>query len=127
MSEIQAPGERDNKCPTCGGPYQYSDCANREQPMSEVRKFRKKPVIIEAILFDGSEESIEAIRPWARGAEFSILRQPWGDKHAEYIEIPTLEGDMRAAPGEWIIKGVEGEFYPCKPGIFEKTYEVVNE
>ena len=41
------------------------------------------------------------------------------------IEIPTLEGTMIASPGDWIIKGVKGEFYPCKPDVFDITYEKV--
>ena len=62
---------------------------------NEVFKFQKKPVVVEAYQTD-----VEII-------------------------IPTLEGDMKASPGDWIITGVNGEQYPCKPDIFEKTYQRV--
>lgn len=62
-------------------------------------KYRKKPVIIEAIQFEDNP----------------------------YIKIETLEGTMKASVRDYIIKGVNGEFYPCKPDIFEKTYEEVTE
>jgi len=78
-------------------------------------KFRKKPVVIEAIQL--IEENIPAI------LEFC------GDKIKSHfligIVIETLEGDMLADKGDWIIKGVKGEFYPCKPDIFAMTYEQV--
>lgn len=67
--------------------------------MTKWEKYRKKPVIIEAyqIGMDGAHQLIE-----------------------------TLEGNMKASPGDWIIKGIKGEIYPCKPDIFEATYELVN-
>lgn len=65
--------------------------------MNEVKKFRKKPVIVEA--YQTTQSQI----------------------------IHTLEGDMLASPGDWIITGVNGEQYPCKPDIFEKTYEEVKQ
>jgi len=95
-------------------------------PVAE--KFRKKPVVIEAMRFDGTRPSIEAICRWAndyRPAE----DDPWityvftGPDDVQDVLIDTLEGHMRADPGDWIIKGVKGEFYACKPDIFEETYE----
>lgn len=83
-------------------------------------KFRKKPVEIEAIKFDGWN--------WAECYQFMSnepLLFPQVLEVREKIEIETLEGTMTASRGDWIIKGVNGEFYPCKPDIFEKTYEVV--
>lgn len=79
-------------------------------------KFRKKPVVIDAILFTGAnlDEVKEFVGP--HGVTRNILR---------WVEIKTLEGSMRANPGDWIIKGVAGEFYPCKPDIFKKTHEPV--
>ena len=83
--------------------------------------YRKKPVFIEAMRWDGSITSADAIEKWSNGqtkcraASFPPCRVG--------IFIPTLEGEMRADPGDWIIKGVKGEFYPCKPDIFETTYE----
>ena len=79
-------------------------------------KFRKKPVEIEAIRFivTNYEEIREFIGQNTLCSDLSIV-------------IPTLEGDMVAQKGDYIIKGVQGEFYPCKPDIFNATYEVVSE
>ena len=80
-----------------------------------IQSYRKKPVVIEALqlsLFN-SEEVEEFV-----GGDLGI--HPEGG-----LVIATLEGAMRASIGDWIIKGVNGEFYPCKPDIFEKTYEAV--
>lgn len=83
-----------------------------------VERFRKKPVEIEAIQFTGS--NITDI--WdAFGAD--DIYGPTEDDSCAYIL--TLEGKMRCAVGDWIIRGVQGEFYPCKPDIFEQTYEAV--
>ncbi len=76
-------------------------------------KFRKKAVVIDALQFKGNFEEIESFV--GGDAEFRV---------GELI-IATLEGPLRAAPNDWIIKGVKGEFYPCKPDIFEMTYEPV--
>ena len=81
-------------------------------------KFTKKPVVIEAEQWNGTDASFEAIGDLAYGGNRNI--QQLGDK----LEIPTLEGVMTASLGDWIIKGVSGEVYPCKPDIFEMTYEV---
>jgi hypothetical protein len=78
-------------------------------------KFRKKPVVIEARQYDG-KNGMELLA-WSHGAELEE------DFMGDYIEIKTLEGTMRANKGDWIIKGVKGEFYPCKPDIFTATYE----
>lgn len=79
-------------------------------------KFRKKPVEIEAIRFIGSNygEIREFIGQNTLCSDLSIV-------------IPTFEGDMVAQKGDYIIKGVHGEFYPCKPDIFAETYEAVSE
>jgi len=81
-----------------------------------MEKFRKKPVVIEAVQFTGNNRN--------EIAKFINKQISLGEK---YIIIPTLEGDMRADLGDWIIRGVNGEYYPCKPEIFEKTYEEVQE
>lgn len=78
-------------------------------------KFRKKPVVIEAIQFQGNFDEIEKFV--GGDAEF----------RAGELFIATLEGPLRAAPNDWIIRGVKGEFYPCKPDIFAMTYEHVLE
>lgn len=86
--------------------------------MSKAKQYRKKPVVIEAMQY--RPESIQDIWDWA-GAD--NIYGPIGDDASAYIL--TLEGKMEARPGDWIIKGVQGEFYPCKPDIFESTYEPV--
>lgn len=78
-------------------------------------KFRKKPVVIDAIQWDGNNE-IE-IAEFMPSGKFSI-----SDSGAKLF-IDTLEGQMTADTLDWIIKGVKGEFYPCKPDIFAATYE----
>jgi len=84
------------------------------------QQFRKKPVVIDAMLWDGSVGSANAIVKWiGDGARF---HQGTG---GEQIAIPTLEGVMSARSGDWIIRGVQGEFYLCKPDIFSATYEAV--
>lgn len=75
-------------------------------------KFRKKPVVIDAIQWTGNNRGeIATFCPNARDARSTALT------------IPTLEGDHLANTGDWIIRGIKGEFYPCKPNIFAMTYE----
>jgi hypothetical protein len=86
-------------------------------------KYRKKPVVIEAIKWKGHN--------WNEICDFLGVPEN-GHGHIESVEnmqviIQTLEGDMKADQGDFIIKGVNGEFYPCKPDIFHKTYEKVEE
>jgi hypothetical protein len=78
-------------------------------------KFRKKPVVIEAIQWNGPSDNA-ALREFAGH---------WVNLGDEDNIITTLEGSMRISRGDWIIKGVKGEFYPCKPDIFEATYDPV--
>ena len=78
--------------------------------------FRKKPVIIEARQWDGNLLSAVEISEWSEGKVIFADRT---------LKIATLEGEMTASPKDWIIQGVNKEFYPCKPDIFEKTYEKV--
>jgi hypothetical protein len=91
-------------------------------------KFRKKPVVIEARqlnaenLFDimrWIDEGNGRSKEWVWDAEDSTM--PFKERH---FFIETLEGDMKAEDGDWIIQGIKGEFYPCKLDIFEMTYEV---
>lgn len=114
-------------------------------------RFRKKPVEIEAMQWDGTLPSFTAIVDWSMGRQLGV-KQPihyrsnsaapgcpglheagpfryccekgcqWSDD-GPTLSIDTLEGSMTAHPGDWIIRGVQGEFYPCKPDIFEETYE----
>lgn len=86
-------------------------------------KYRKKPVVIEAFRLgdpDVQSDAGEDLALWAEEVGF----ENW-QSTVEGVEIPTLEGTMLARPGDWIIRGVKGEFYPCKNNVFEKSYEVV--
>lgn len=82
-------------------------------------KYRKKPVVIEAVQWTG---------------DFQLICDLVGDSEDvvllntdESLDIPTREGRMRGDFNDWIIKGIKGEFYPCKPDIFEATYEKVED
>jgi hypothetical protein len=79
-------------------------------------KFRKKPVVIEAVQWTG--DNLSEIQRFYRPNEILI-----GDK----IVISTLGGTITADKGDWILKGIKGEYYPCKPDIFAETYEKVEE
>jgi hypothetical protein len=86
--------------------------------------FRKRPVVIEAIRLDkiSTERVVEFLGGESkRNISFAI------DPRAGTVKIHTLEGVLTAQPGDWIIRGVAGELYPCKPDIFAATYEPVEE
>jgi len=104
--------------------------------------FRKKPVVIEARQIVGDAVDAMKVCEWVEGAGYPWLLgnalEPatlppqsgnpgdpgiYIDPATGELVIRTLEGDMRATYGDWIIKGVQGEFYPCKPDIFTATYE----
>lgn len=88
--------------------------------MSNIKKYRKKPVVIEAVQFV-DHLSANLITEWAISTGVVIYRSFF---HSEAVLlIPTLEGTMMVSLGDWVIRGVNGEFYPCKPDIFEATYE----
>lgn len=91
-------------------------------------KYRKKPVVVEA--WQLTQESILASTPKEKQLPLEITQNPKIKIHvtdkiedSQWAEIETLEGKMIAGANDFIIKGVNGEFYPCKPDIFEKTYE----
>lgn len=88
-------------------------------------KFRKKPVVIEAVHWDGTEGGALAIMRHFDPAREDRILYCTGPGDLVEIEINTLEGQMTASPGDWIIKGVKGELYPCKPDIFAATYDAV--
>lgn len=93
--------------------------------------YRKKPVQIEAIQYHGVSNLEEVLCFTGKHPNWDTYFKSMSDykefvaTHGETFKIKTLEGSMLASPGDWIIKGVAGEFYPCKPEIFEKTYERV--
>ncbi len=85
-------------------------------------RYRKKPVVIEALLWSGDTPEMRiAVRAW--------VDAPIDERGPTGLRIKTLESDgddwLTVSPGDYIIRGVKGEFYPCKPDIFEATYELV--
>lgn len=79
-------------------------------------KFRKKPVVIDAVQWTGSNA--------AELLQFSDCEVACAlHEDRRVFEVPTLEGVMRGNIGDWLIRGVKGEYYPCKPDIFDATYE----
>lgn len=86
-------------------------------------RFRKRPVEVDAIQWTG-DNIVAVLNFFDAGRETTIVNINCpADRSQGWVEIPTLEGKMRASVGDWIIKGVKGEFYPCKPDIFAETYE----
>ena len=93
-------------------------------------RYRKKPVVIEAVKLENNKQSIiNAIEfVYNVGMETSVLGMDFEINKVRSdggLIINTLEGNMLASFGDYIIKGVQGEFYPCKPGVFAETYELV--
>jgi len=97
-------------------------------------KYRKKPVVIEARQLTGTAGHMYAVYQWVEGLTQGSYdtNDPTAptpasgvsiDAGTGFMVIATLEGEMQAKPGDWIIRGVQGEFYPCKPDIFAATYE----
>jgi hypothetical protein len=84
-------------------------------------KFRKKPVVITAVQYDGNFRCLDCFSI-SEVSHFIVSKDSEGN---QCIKIPTLEGEMTASIGDYIIRGVQGEYYPCKPDIFEITYEMV--
>jgi hypothetical protein len=82
-------------------------------------KYRKKPVEVEVIHWTGDNQ--DEVLAFAKSGEREVKVVAAKD----YLQIFTLEGVMTADPGDWIIRGVRGELYPCKPDIFDATYEPV--
>lgn len=93
-----------------------------------VRAYRKKPVEIQAVQWDGTYHGATPIIDWVL-SHGGTARYVCDENCtlAHYIAIDTLEGRMVAGEGDWIIRGVAGEFYPCKPDIFAVTYEITKQ
>lgn len=92
-------------------------------------QFRKKPVVIDAVQF--TEELAKSMLIDREAGPFELTagghyHPARREIHSAYISIKTLEGVMQADIGDWIIKGIKGECYPCKPDIFAATYEAIN-
>ena len=84
-------------------------------------QYRKKPLVIEAIQYRREKNIMEVQNFFGDGNGRDLI---YSEERNEYF-IKTLEGDMYLNDGDWVIKGIGGEFYPCKPDIFEKTHEAV--
>lgn len=84
-------------------------------------KYRKKPVVINAVKWHGTKTS------WNQIIAMGLRDWKPGEMGSDSFIITTLEGDHLARKGDYIIRGVQGEFYPCKPDIFEATYEPVED
>lgn len=95
--------------------------------MSKPVQYRKKPVAIEAMRFYGDKLAMAEVARWCGGRLRSEAKASDHTDVAYWIDIPTLEGVMTASRGDYVIKGVQGEFYPCKESIFRETYERVEE
>lgn len=85
--------------------------------------YRKKPVIIQAAQWDGSPAGAREIIDWTRGSETPAHMGDMDGAH-QTLYISTLEGEMQVKPYDYVIRGVKGEHYPCKPDIFESTYDL---
>lgn len=134
------------KCPDCGG-YQVTcslcksegwiyDCEScqdsgckycKPQTKKEttMKLYKKKPVVVEVFQFDGKNAGplLDWVNKNTKGFDFNDSNT-WKISHYYgELKIRTLEGEMTAVAGDYIIKGVQNEFYPCKPDIFEQTYE----
>lgn len=88
--------------------------------------FREKPVVIEAFHFSG-QDKWERLQEFAPGKELQQFDSGTEPNGADFLIIDTLEGKMKANYGDWVIKGVANEFYPCKDDIFRATYDSVGE
>ncbi len=86
-------------------------------------KFRKKPVVIEAVLYDGTRQSLAEVMAFTK--ELGLKRTVDVDEPGIVLKIETIEGTLTAAPGDYIIRDDVGEFYPCIPSIFAATYDPV--
>ena len=87
-------------------------------------KFRKKPVVIDAVLWDETTTTLRVLEGMGMKAAGHNGHRDRPDECTD-LRVRTLEGALHATLGDWIIRGVKGEFYPCKPDIFAATYEPV--
>lgn len=86
-----------------------------------IKSYRKKPVVIQAVLWDGSNSALHDIAELKAACKFTL------NAGTRELKIETLEGTMTTSAGDYLIKGVQGEIYPCKPDIFADTYEEVTD
>lgn len=89
--------------------------------MSAILRVRKRPIEVQAMLYDGTNG--EAVCAWVNTRPDLVAAHALAGKYA--LIIPTLEGPMTALVGDYIVCGIKGEFYPVKPDVFERSYEVL--
>lgn len=85
-----------------------------------IKQYRKRPVTVRAVKWTG--DNFDEIREFVKGQPLTLYKNDFGFIR---LLIETLEGDMHVEVGDYIIQGVHGEYYPCKPDIFSETYEVI--
>jgi hypothetical protein len=86
-------------------------------------KYKKKPVVIEAIQYDGNFRCLDIFSI----KEVGNFKIGYEVDNTQYVIIPTLEGDMKCSKGDYVIRGIKGEYYPCKEDVFNLTYDKVEE
>ena len=93
-----------------------------------MKNYRKKPVVIQAVAFDGInyDEIISFTNGTAEKRSIPFSESAPDRERGPFLYIKTLEGEHLASDGDYIIKGIKGEFYPCKPDIFQATYDELN-
>ncbi|MEX2430784.1 MAG: hypothetical protein WD645_02560 [Dehalococcoidia bacterium] len=86
---------------------------------NKAMRYRKKPVVVEAMRYHHDDASLSAL--------FEFIPESFVQVSQNSIQVKTLEGWMDASPGDYIIKGLKGEYYPCKPDAFDETYDLAEE
>ena len=108
------------RCNSIGCEEAYANYLDEVEGV-EMTKYKKKPIIIEAVKWVGS--NLKEVNKFTNKSLQRVIS--WDNSVNESVIISTLEGDKRVKKDDYIIKGVNGEFYPCKPDIFKKTYDKV--
>ena len=94
--------------------------------MTQIKKYKKKPITIEACIYDGSVFSSDFIINWTKDSwTVTIFKAEINHPISTYLVIKTLDRDHIVSIGDYVIKGIEGEFYPCKPSVFKVSYNRV--
>lgn len=117
MLDLKALEAKVDACLASETPESLITWLDNYRNQNNMAQYRKKPIVITAVKYDGNIRSLDVF-PFSEIEHFIVNRD-------KTIRIPTLEGDMIASVGDYIIRGIKGEYYPCKPDIFEETYEIV--
>jgi hypothetical protein len=113
-----------SRCRACsfGHPNECENPSHCNKELTLNTRYRKRPVVIDAFHFTGDFAELDG---WLDSLGYGTDDGPALHEQGGVVLIETLEGDMRAGVDDWIIRGVKGEFYPCRSDIFEATYERV--